>query len=410
MLAALFSGSTMPQLVAHDMTQHIARINYMVPVIFGFGTRALLTHELAAVNALNPFIVSDRGVVGAGLLEKITPYLPKRFDVFLDTELNPTEAAACRGVLAYRNGRHDCILGLGGGAAMDLAKAIAILVHNPAPLWHYSNRYSSPKPYHDIPPLWLLPTTAGTGSEVGRSAVIVFDNGIKAGIRCPDITKAAICDPDLSLSLPPRMTAATGLDAISHAIETFCSPTINPPADAIAADALQRLLTYLPIAVADGSDRVARWHCLMGSMQAALAFQKGLGAVHAMAHSLGALGFHHGSLNAILLPHVLRMNESSLGCKWGALSALCAGDDTAYGLDIIDNRSASHEHVGLPDPADRVEALNEQLGLPRRLSELGVDYKDLESISNASVQDQANRSNPKTMSALDYLKILKQAY
>jgi alcohol dehydrogenase class IV len=104
------------------------------------------------------------------------------------------------------------------------------------------------------------------------------------------------------------------------------------------------------------------------------------------------------------------MNESSLGCKWGALSALCAGDDTAYGLDIIDNRSASHERVGLPDPADRVEALNEQLGLPRRLSELGVDYKDLESISNASVQDQANRSNPKTMSALDYLKILKQAY
>jgi len=410
MQAAPFSGSTMTQMVAQEITQHIARINYMVPVIFGFGARASLTHELAALNALNPFVVSDRGVVGAGLLEKVTPYLPKQFNIFLDTELNPTEAAAGRGALAYRDGRHDCILGLGGGAAMDLAKAIAILVHNPAPLWHYSNRHSSPKPYQDIPPLWLLPTTAGTGSEVGRSAVIVFDNGIKAGIRCPDITRAAICDPELSLSLPPRMTAATGLDAISHAIETFCSPAINPPADAIATDALQRLLTYLPIAVADGSDRVARWHCLMGSMQAALAFQKGLGAVHAMAHSLGALGFHHGSLNAILLPHVLRMNQSSLGCKWGALSALCTGDAAAYGLDIIPYRSARRRHVDLLDPANRIEALNEQLGLPQRLSELGVDYKDLESISNASVHDQANRSNPKTMNALDYLEILKQAY
>src|SRR5690606_32170990 len=194
---------------------------------------------------------------------------------------------------------------IGGGAALDLAKAVAILATNKPPLWNYCNRHAAPQDIRNAPPLILMPTTAGTGSEVGRSAVIVFDNGIKAGVRCPEIVTTAICDPELTVALPASITATTGMDALAHCIETYCSPAINPPADAIALDGMKRIFDHIERAVADGRDQQARWNMMMGSVEGAMCFQKGMGAVHALSHPLGALGHHHGTLNAILLPHVL---------------------------------------------------------------------------------------------------------
>ena len=393
-----------------EAPQGISTIHFLVRVIFGFGARNSLALELSTFNCSRPLVVSDHGVANAGLLDIVSPLLPHKFDCFLDSAVNPSETSAVNGANHYRQGQHDAIIGIGGGAAMDLAKAIAILVNNPAPLWNYSNRNQAPKNYRDIPPLWLMPTTAGTGSEVGRSAVIVFDNGIKAGIRCPDIVQAAICDPELCISLPAYMTAATGLDAISHAVESFCSPAINPPADAIAADSLLRLLRYLPAAFIDGSNRSARWHCLMGSMQAALAFQKGLGSVHALAHSLGVLGFHHGSLNAILLPHVLRRNRESIGHKWDQLSEIF---DQACNFEHWTEFNRQRQNIAkmsTQDPASCLDSLNLMLKLPQRLSALGVEKICLPDVAAAAMRDQAHRSNPKSMTREEYLQLLEQAF
>ncbi|RYY59947.1 MAG: iron-containing alcohol dehydrogenase, partial [Comamonadaceae bacterium] len=203
-------------------------LQFLTTVHFGHGMRRELPRLLTAAGVQRPLLVTDPGVMRAGVFAQAVEDLPDshRGSVFSDVPVNPTEAAAFAGAQAYRLGRCDGIVGIGGGAALDLAKAIAVLATNAPPLWDYCNRHPQPKAIVAPPPLFLLPTTAGTGSEVGRSAVIVFDNGIKAGVRCPDLVTAAICDPDLTLALPPAITATTGMDALSHCIETYCSPVV----------------------------------------------------------------------------------------------------------------------------------------------------------------------------------------
>jgi 4-hydroxybutyrate dehydrogenase len=283
------------------------------------------------------------------------------------------------------------VVGIGGGAALDLAKAIAILATNAPPLWDYCNRHARPKAIVAAPPLFLMPTTAGTGSEVGRSAVIVFDNGIKAGVRCPDLVTAAICDPDLTLTLPSAITASTGMDALAHCIETYCSPTVNPPADAISLDGMQRIFGHLQRAVRDGSDREARWHMMMGSLEGAISFQKGMGAVHALSHPLGARGFHHGTLNAILLPHVMACNRDWLGPKWGAIARHAGWGEAS-------------------DPLAMLGAFNAAIGIPPRLREIGIRSEMLEPVAHEALHDNAHKTNPRPLGAGDYLRLLQAAY
>jgi hypothetical protein len=238
----------------------------------------------------------------------------------------------------------------------------------------------------------LVPTTAGTGSEVGRAAVILFDNGVKTGVRCPEIVTAAICDPDLTMGLPPFITATTGMDALSHCIETFCSTSINPPADAIARDGMRRIFKHLALAVREGTThREARWNMMMGSLEGAICFQKGLGAVHALAHPLGALGYHHGVLNAILLPHVLDFNREWLGDKTAIIcqEAGMVGDD------------------GL---ARMLTALNVEIGIPPRLRDLGIEASVLDGIAELALVDNAHKTNPRPMQKPDYLELLHAAY
>ena len=371
----------------------MAILSFNTKVHFGHGERKQLVLETAKLGIKKPLFVTDKGVRAAGVFARATETLTGMDEavIFDQTPPNPTEDAAVAGLTTFQTNQCDGIIGIGGGATLDLAKAIAVLCGDPAPLWEYCNRNASPHPIVNPPPLILMPTTSGSGSEVGRSAVIIFNNGIKAGVGCPTIVSVAICDPELTLTLPKYMTAATGMDALSHCVETFCSPLVNPPIDAIALDGLARLYQHIERAVVDGNDADARWNMMMGALEGAVCFQKGLGAVHSVSHSLGALGYHHGTLNAIMLPHVLAINASVLQDK---LPMLCRAIGLAPGTDLV--------KVFL--------LLNQTLGLPSGLKELGVQKDDFQSLAQASLVDNAHKTNPRVLTENDYLNLLAAAW
>jgi hypothetical protein len=235
------------------------------------------------------------------------------------------------------------------------------------------------------------PTTAGTGSEVGRGAVIVMRDGRKLGILSPLLLPSlAVCDPELTYGLPPMLTAATGMDALAHCLETYMSPAVNPPAEAIALEGLARGYGALRTAVAEGSDKQARWDMMMASMEGAMAFQKGLGAVHSLSHPLGALpglSLHHGTLNAVLLPAVLRFNRAAIGKKWEKLEAILGGA-----------------------PDEMIDGLNRDLGLPGGLAAMGVKEDQLPAIAAAALKDHCHATNPRLASEADYLALLREAF
>lgn len=368
-------------------------LQFLTKVHFGFGSRRELAGELGRLGLSRPLFVTDKGVVGAGVFaqatESLGPVDPAC--VFDATPPNPTERAAGLGMEHYQRAGCDGIVAIGGGASLDLAKAIAVLCGDPAPLWEYCNRNARTRPVRDTPPLFVLPTTSGSGSEVGRSAVIIFDNGIKAGVGCPTVVTAAICDPELTLGLPRGMTAATGMDALSHCVETYCSPTVNPPADAIALDGLTRLYANIGPAVENGGDRDARWNMMMGALEGAICFQKGMGAVHSLSHSLGALGHHHGTLNALFLPHVLAYNAGALPGKMDAM----------------------RRAMGVPADADLPALfldLNRRIGLPAGLRDLDVDPASFDAIASASLEDNAHKTNPRPVTHADYVALLQATY
>ncbi len=371
----------------------MAILSFNTKVHFGHGERKQLALESTKLGINRPLFVTDKGVRAAGVFAQATETLTMMADavIFDQTPPNPTEDAAVAGLTAYQMNRCDGVIGIGGGATLDLAKAIAVLCGDPAPLWEYCNRNTSPRPIVNPPPLILMPTTSGSGSEVGRSAVIIFNNGIKAGVGCPTIVSVAICDPELTLSLPKYMTAATGMDALSHCVETFCSPLVNPPIDAIALDGLTRLYQHIERAVAYGCDADARWHMMMGALEGAVCFQKGLGAVHSVSHSLGALGYHHGTLNAIMLPHVLAINASVLEDK---SSRLCRAMNLPPETNLTDT----------------FLSLNQRLGLPSGLKELGVDRSVFPAIAQASLNDNAHKTNPFVLTEAGYCTLLSAAW
>ena len=255
--------------------------------------------------------------------------------VFDGTPANPTEEAVLAAHAVYTGTGCDGIIGLGGGSALDLAKGVRLLTGHEGPLAQYTLVAGGLSRIHGrICPMIAIPTTSGTGSEVGRAAVIITAEGRKLGIISPHMLPSiALCDPELTYGLPPGLTAATGMDAISHCLETYMASAFNPPADAIAMDGLTRGWRSLRSRRADGSDKAARNDMMMCALEGAMAFQKGLGAVHALTHPLGAirqLNLHHGTLNAVLMPAVLRFNREAIGKKWDGLDAFFgAAPDTA---------------------------------------------------------------------------------
>lgn len=243
-------------------------------------------------------------------------------------------------------------------------------------------------------PLIAIPTTAGTGSEVGRAALVTLEDGRKLGFISPRmIPDIALCDPDLTLGLPDGLTAATGMDALTHCIETFLSPRINPPADAIALDGAARAMTWIERAVADGSDPEARWQMMMASLQGGLCFQKGLGAVHSMSHPLGGLKdpvLHHGTLNAVILPAVLRYNADHVG-------------------DKVERLAAALRLPGGASLADAIAALNARLGLPPDLRAMGVTEAVLPRMIAGAVADHSTATNPRPVDESGFTQLFAEA-
>ena len=375
----------------------MALINYLTKIQFDHGAVALLEEELKALSIDWPMIVTDQGVRAAGLLDPVFRANSEgaELSIFDETPSNPTEVAVEAALALYKERGCNGLIAVGGGSSIDLAKAVALLATHEPPLEQYAAILGGmPKITADIAPMIAIPTTSGTGSEVGRAALITLRDGRKLAFLGPHmIPNVAICDPDMTLGLPPGLTAATGMDALTHCIETFLSPRDNPPADAIALDGAGRAMRYIEQAVENGSDREARWHMMMASLQGGLTFQKGLGAVHAMSHPLGGLSepvLHHGTLNAVILPAVLRFNAGHTGSKY---DDLCRALDLAIGTDV----------------AQSIEDLNQRLGLPANLREMGVADDVLPRMVEGAVADHSTASNPRPANAAAYESLFAEA-
>ena len=270
----------------------MALIYYLTQIQFEFGAIKLLRQECERVEISRPLVVTDQGVKAAGILQKALDVLaPMQVAVFDRTPSNPTEAAVRAATEVFHAKACDGLVAVGGGSAIDCAKGVAIAARHQGPLKNYATiEGGSPRITERVVPLIAVPTTSGTGSEVARGAILILDDHRKLGFHSWHLLpKAAICDPELTFGLPARLTAATGMDAVAHCMETFMAPAFNPPADGIALDGLERAWRFIERATRDGSDREARFNLMSASMQGAMAFQKGLGCVHSLSHSLGGI-------------------------------------------------------------------------------------------------------------------------
>ncbi len=376
----------------------MATITYLTTIQFDFGIVSTAGTECTRLGIARPLVVTDTGIRASGLLDRLVASLGASVEhaIYDGTPPNPTESAVLNALQAYRAHKADGIVAIGGGSSLDLGKAVALLATHDGPLAQYAAvEGGAARITAAVAPLIAVPTTAGTGSEVGRGSVIVLEDGRKLGFLSPHLLpKVALCDPELTLGLPSGLTAATGMDAMAHCIETFLSPLVNPPAEAIALDGLTRASAHIERATRDGQDRDARWNMMMAAMEGAMAFQKGLGAVHALSHPLGALPglkLHHGTLNAVLLPAVLRFNAPAVGEKMQRLAATMG---LAAGTDV----------------AQAIAGLNARLGLPDGLRAMGVPKSALAGIAEAAPKDHCHATNPRKPSVADYLEILDASY
>ena len=377
----------------------MAFINYVTQIQFEFGAIKLLKQECARVGITRPLIVTDTGVKAAGILQKALDALPGlRVTVFDQTPSNPTEAAVCAAAALYKASGCDGLIAVGGGSAIDCAKGVAIAATHEGPLTTYATiEGGSLKITERAAPLIAVPTTSGTGSEVARGAIIIVDDHRKLGFHSWHLVpKAAICDPELTLGLPPMLTAATGMDAIAHCMETFMAPAFNPPADGIGLDGLARAWAHIERATKDGSDREARLNLMSASMQGAMAFQKGLGCVHSLSHSLGGVDprLHHGTLNAMFLPAVVRFNASAESIqKEQRLQRMAHAMGLTSGSDI----------------PEAIEDMNARLGLPTGLAAMGVQASQFDQIIVGAMADHCHKTNPRIATAGEYAEMLGES-
>ena len=376
----------------------MALINYITQIQIDFGAVQLLAQECDRLGIRRALVVTDAGVRAAGVLERVTAQLGagREFVVFEGTPSNPTERAMRAAVALYAEHRCDGIVAVGGGSPIDLAKGVAVCATHEGPLKSFAAIEGGvARITAATAPVIAVTTTDGTGSEVGRGAVLILDDGRKVGVLSPHLVpRVALCDPELTLGLPPMLTAATGMDAIAHCMETFMSAAFNPPADGIGLDGLERAWGHIERATRDGSDREARLNLMSASMQGAMAFQKGLGCVHSLSHSLGGVDprLHHGTLNALFLPAVIHFN---------------AGAESVQKEQRLQRMAQAMHLDSAGDLGDAIRDMNARLGLPKGLAEVGVTPALFEQIIDGAMADHCHKTNPRLATRDDYRAMLE---
>jgi len=368
-------------------------------IVFGPGCLDTLLDELQKLNARKPLLVTDRGIIGAGILDKVLSILEAKlsFRVFDNVEANPKDINVSEGASVYRSFGADSIIAIGGGSPMDCAKAIGVLAANGADnIKAFEGKNLPSKP---LPPLLCIPTTSGTGSELTFSSVITdtknqYKMTVKNAFTAP---KTAICDPALTLTVPAPITAATGMDALTHAIEAFTVTCSEPISDAAALYAVELIYKNLVTAFRDGKNLEARSNMLMGSMLAGIAFSHSdVGSVHCIAESLGGMyDLPHGTCNAIFLPHVMEYNMEYCEKRYARIAK-------AMGLTFSGDREGAAAAV------EAVKQLAMDVELPSFKS-LNVTKADYPKIALVSEKNLSTESNPRPMSESDYLEVLKMA-
>lgn len=373
----------------------LASWNYPTSISLGAGRISDVVDECRTLGIERPLIVTDPGLCDLPFVGKLQADCAASglgVGLFSDVHPNPTGEDIEAGLKMYRQGRHDGVIALGGGSSLDAGKAVALMAGQTRPLWDFEDVGDNWTRVitSGVAPVIAIPTTAGTGSEVGRASVILDKASQEKKIIFHPLMmpKKVILDPELTVGLPAGLTAATGMDALSHSLEAFCAPGYHPMARGIAVEAIGMVKEWLPLAVRDGKNIEARTHMLVASMMGATAFQRGLGAMHAIAHSLGAVfGAHHGMLNAILMPYVLKANQSVIEDDIAKLAQMIGleGNFTTF-LEWILN-------------------FREELEIPHDLAALGITPDCVDHIGEMSVADPSAGTNPilfdqKTYSAI----------
>ncbi|MCG7328306.1 iron-containing alcohol dehydrogenase [Achromobacter sp. ACRQX] len=382
------------------MTVPAVNWNYPTNIKSGPGRIKELAGYCRELGMTRPLLVTDPGLAALPMVRDAVSACRDaglNCAVFHDIKGNPTGRNVDDGVAAFRRGQHDGVIAFGGGSALDAAKAIALMAVQDRPLWDFEDigdnylRVNAAA----MAPVVAVPTTAGTGSEVGRASVITDEVAqVKRIIfHARMLPSIVILDAELTVGLPPKITAATGMDALSHNLEAYCSPVFHPMAAGIALEGMRLIKEYLPQAVADGADLQARQQMLTASCMGATAFQRGLGAMHALAHPLGALyDAHHGMLNAILMPYVLKANEHAVAPRLEALA----------------------RYLGLPQQGpgavlEWVLGLRQAVGIPHTLAEIGLDDAQAERVGRMASQDPSAGTNPVNFSAEKYSQLFRAA-
>jgi 4-hydroxybutyrate dehydrogenase len=373
-----------------------ANWSYPTAIRFGAGRISEIADACAAAKIKKPLLITDRGLAKMAITTKTLDLLEAAGlgrAIFADVDPNPNEKNAEAGVKAFRDGGHDGVVAFGGGSGLDLGKLVAFLAGQTRPLWDFEDigDWWTRADADAIAPIVAVPTTAGTGSEVGRASIIT--NSVteeKKIIFHPKLLPTVvICDPELTVGMPTFITAGTGLDAFAHCVEAFCSPHYHPMSQGIALEGMRLVKEYLPRAYADGTDIEARAHMMSAAAMGATAFQKGLGAIHALSHPIGAMYHtHHGTTNAVFMPVVLQFNKPAI-------------------KDVIEKAANYLEILGGFDGfCAYVDELNAKLGIPKSLTELGVKNLDVERVVAGALIDPSTGGNPIEMTKENTTKLL----
>jgi len=374
----------------------ISRFSFPTDIQFGPGASKLVGDHLRERAFVRPLVVTDKGLAALPVLKSFVASLGVGLNasLFAGVQGNPTASQAMQGRDAYRAHQADSVIGIGGGAALDIAKVVALLAVHEGDVIEYAWDHPNVRPISgDLPYLVAVPTTSGTGSEVGRSSVVSDDTThVKQVIFSPKLlAKAVFADPELSLDLPPTVTAATGMDALTHNIESYLSPAFHPLCDGIALEGVRIAARALPTAVRDGHNLPARADMMMASMMGAIAFQKDLGAVHSCAHALGAVcDLHHGLANALMLEPVMQFNLETARSKFAELAHV-VGAGTAE--DFI----------------PWLMRLKREIGIAPSLSAVGVKPTQISALVDIAHKDICHQTNPRPVTRADFTRFFEQA-